>query len=373
MKYVVQMGDDVTIDYAGELGNSISASKELMLFASRRQEIIMILVNYFTTTELAAVALCILQELANQVDHVMAEFNMSEMDCFEFLERIQLIKDCTLIVTSSTENRDLVKKALAKGVCFFLRKPISSENLKNVWQHVYASSKRALERMNVPNLTKHQVAHCLQRDDSVGPSNGHKKENFNYCIKKFLSAIASTSPGVENSETSIGCEKLSNNIARNLCSFHAQNNGGTRIFNNRSNASPDDVAPKTDGRVTSRKNNGGTRKFPCFSRFVPISQDTHGVTPRKKITKGPNSSDDSPKVGKFTTRLTKVNQKLDPKPELAPSSYLSNKKQSQSRDENEAKSSQQKERRGIRSSTDWKSRKQGSALFSTGAMFLRTD
>lgn len=133
-------------------------------------------------------------------------------------------------------------------------------------------------------------------------------------------------------------------MARNLCSFQAQNNGGTRIFDKRSTTSPDDVALKTDGRVTSRKNNGGTRKFPCFSRFRP-PKTLKELLQEKIITKGPNSSEDSPKVGKFTTRSTKVNQKLDPKPELAPSSYLSNKKQSQSRDENEAKSSQQKERR----------------------------
>lgn len=49
----------------------------------------------------------------------------------------------------------------------------------------------------------------------------------------------------------------------------------------------------------------------------------------KTITKGPNSSEDSPKVDKFTKGLTKFNQKLDPKPEMAPPSYLSNNKKSQ--------------------------------------------
>lgn len=33
-----------------------------------------------------------------------------------------------------------------------------------------------------------------------------------------------------------------------MCSFHAQNNCCTRIFNERSDTSPDDVALKTDGR-----------------------------------------------------------------------------------------------------------------------------
>ncbi|KAL2518986.1 Response regulatory domain-containing protein [Abeliophyllum distichum] len=90
-----------------------------------------------TTTELAAVAVRILQERTDRFDLVMVDFNMSEMDCFEFIERIQLIKDFTIIVMSSTVNRDLVEEAMTKGACFFLKKPISSDTLKNVWQHVY--------------------------------------------------------------------------------------------------------------------------------------------------------------------------------------------------------------------------------------------
>ncbi|XP_073145969.1 uncharacterized protein [Henckelia pumila] len=43
---------------------------------------------------------------------------------------------------SSDPKKDMVTKAIAKGVCFVLRKPVSSEGLKNVWQHVYLYKKR---------------------------------------------------------------------------------------------------------------------------------------------------------------------------------------------------------------------------------------
>ncbi|KAL2546250.1 two-component response regulator ARR14-like [Forsythia ovata] len=532
------------------------------------------------TTDLAAVAVRILQERSDRFDLVMVDFNMSEMDCFEFIERIQPIKDFPIIVMSSTVNRDLVEEAMTKGACFFLKKPISSETLKNVWQHVYrkrrcqnnndqkevikteadqeidsecatieqegnvfkidresnfcepkkeqvgdseqiendlgglvdkkrskksseirikrsrstknnklgelkrtcsnegnkkktraagsrsaqdnpnnvkplgkgkginvkkprtqwtpelqlkfeevisslgekdACSTRVLERMNVPNLTQRQVARHLQefikesvvsdtgkkyatkhhqyrvqsqttegtraassfaarpkivktlsnspavnkylqirkQDDSVEPSDGHNNEKFNSCRKKFLSAIPSTSPGVENLGTPLGSEKFLNNLARNLRSFHGQNNGGTRIFNKRCDTSPDDVALKTDGRgkqsqqFEERIGNSipyfpenmhrssaafhqqldgstkldGSHVFPDSDPFPMTFME---LLQEKTIRKGPNSSEDSPKVSKFSTGLTKVNQKFDAKPKLAPSSYLSNKKQSQS-------------------------------------------
>lgn len=38
---------------------------------------------------------------------------------------------------SSEVNIDVARKALAEGACFFLQKPVSSEDLKNVWQHAY--------------------------------------------------------------------------------------------------------------------------------------------------------------------------------------------------------------------------------------------
>ncbi|KAL6571074.1 hypothetical protein OROGR_000624 [Orobanche gracilis] len=38
-------------------------------------------------------------------------------------------------------NIDMVGEAVLKGACFFMKKPISSKNLNNVWQHVFRKSK----------------------------------------------------------------------------------------------------------------------------------------------------------------------------------------------------------------------------------------
>ncbi|KAK6157631.1 hypothetical protein DH2020_011879 [Rehmannia glutinosa] len=97
-----------------------------------------------TTTELATVALSILQERTDRFDLVMADTNMPEMDCFKFIKSVQLIKDFPIILMSTELKKDMVKEAMIKGACFFLKKPISSKNLKNVWQHAYRKSKHEI-------------------------------------------------------------------------------------------------------------------------------------------------------------------------------------------------------------------------------------
>lgn len=95
----------------------------------------------------------------------MADTNMPEMDLINFINNVHLIKDLPIIckshysnafilvihlhvnfesltmstysVMSSESDKDTVKEAVIKGACFFLEKPISSKNLKNVWQHAY--------------------------------------------------------------------------------------------------------------------------------------------------------------------------------------------------------------------------------------------
>ncbi|XP_057485823.1 two-component response regulator ARR10-like [Actinidia eriantha] len=89
------------------------------------------------TTELASVALSILEERNDEFDLVMADTNMGEMDVFTFLNRLQLKTDLPIIFMSVHENIDLARKALNEGACFFLQKPMRRRDIINVWQHVY--------------------------------------------------------------------------------------------------------------------------------------------------------------------------------------------------------------------------------------------
>lgn len=48
-------------------------------------------------------------------------------------------------------NVNVAKKALAEGACFFLEKPISLEDLKSMWQHVYRKIRTPRKYKHKPN------------------------------------------------------------------------------------------------------------------------------------------------------------------------------------------------------------------------------
>lgn len=75
----------------------------------------------------------------------MADFNMLEMDGLKFIESVQLIKDFPMLLMYSDLKKDVVKEAMAKGACYFIRKPISPGKLRNIWQHVYKSRRHKIE------------------------------------------------------------------------------------------------------------------------------------------------------------------------------------------------------------------------------------
>ncbi|RXH70214.1 hypothetical protein DVH24_007470 [Malus domestica] len=89
-----------------------------------------------TTTALASVALSMIKEQKYHYDLVMANISMPDKDKFSLLQVLHK-NEIPVIFMSSEVNIDVAKKALAEGACFFLQKPVSSEDLKNVWQHAY--------------------------------------------------------------------------------------------------------------------------------------------------------------------------------------------------------------------------------------------
>ncbi|KAL6969898.1 hypothetical protein U1Q18_029612, partial [Sarracenia purpurea var. burkii] len=112
------------------------------------------------STELASVALCMIQEKENQFDLVMADTEMKEMDIFTFLNRILTKRDMPIIFMSLDENMEMARKALNEGACFFLQKPIRRRDIANVWQHVFRkrtssqkieNCKAFIEEKEVPN------------------------------------------------------------------------------------------------------------------------------------------------------------------------------------------------------------------------------
>ncbi|GMH15195.1 hypothetical protein Nepgr_017036 [Nepenthes gracilis] len=90
-----------------------------------------------TTIEHQAVALTLLRERRDQFDVVIVDAEKQDMDCITFLRRIRIIKDkIPVILMSTMKDSKLAMRALDNGASFFLQKPLSAHDLKNLWQHV---------------------------------------------------------------------------------------------------------------------------------------------------------------------------------------------------------------------------------------------
>ncbi|XP_022953944.1 two-component response regulator ORR26-like isoform X1 [Cucurbita moschata] len=119
-----------------------------------------------TATGLGSIALSMIKERGDQFDLVMANVSMPDMDSFSFLH-VLLEMNIVVIFMSSVMNLDVATRALAEGACYFLQKPISKDDLKYVWQHVYRRNR------NISKLT--HEANCVEKaksgKESVGIQN----------------------------------------------------------------------------------------------------------------------------------------------------------------------------------------------------------
>ncbi|XP_022990810.1 two-component response regulator ORR26-like [Cucurbita maxima] len=121
-----------------------------------------------TTTGLGCIALSMIQEKGDQFDLVMANVSMPDMDSFSLLH-VLLKMNIAVIFMSSTMNLKVATKALAEGACYFLQKPISKNDLKYVWQHVYRSN------INLAKLT--HKANCIEKAKSGQELIDFQKDN----------------------------------------------------------------------------------------------------------------------------------------------------------------------------------------------------
>lgn len=90
---------------------------------------------------------------------------------------------------SSEMNVNVAKKALAEGACFFLEKPISMEDLKSVWQHVY-------RKIRTPRKYKHKP-NCGTKMNSGKDCQGIKINEAAEVLRPPLGGVKSNEAGGE--------------------------------------------------------------------------------------------------------------------------------------------------------------------------------
>ncbi|RZC04454.1 Two-component response regulator ARR2 isoform C [Glycine soja] len=89
----------------------------------------------------AETALSLLRENKNGFDIVISDVHMPDMDGFKLLEHIGLEMDLPVIMMSADDGKSVVMKGVTHGACDYLIKPVRIEALKNIWQHVVRKRK----------------------------------------------------------------------------------------------------------------------------------------------------------------------------------------------------------------------------------------
>ncbi|KAH7387557.1 hypothetical protein KP509_16G029800 [Ceratopteris richardii] len=89
-----------------------------------------------TTCICAKHALEVMRHSGTGIDIVMCDVYMPEIDGFKLLEIIGLESDLPVIMMSENGETSLVMQAITRGACDYLIKPIRTEELRNIWQHV---------------------------------------------------------------------------------------------------------------------------------------------------------------------------------------------------------------------------------------------
>ncbi|XP_023513269.1 putative two-component response regulator-like APRR6 isoform X2 [Cucurbita pepo subsp. pepo] len=105
---------------------------------------------------------------------------MPDMDSFSFLH-VLLEMNIAVIFMSSAVNLKVATKALAEGGCYFLQKPISKDDLKYVWQHMYRRN------INIAKLT--YIANCGEKAKSGKESVGIQNDNT-VVLSRFTNAAS---------------------------------------------------------------------------------------------------------------------------------------------------------------------------------------
>ncbi|KDP28696.1 hypothetical protein JCGZ_14467 [Jatropha curcas] len=82
-------------------------------------------------------ALRILRERQQDLDLILTEIHLPDMDKYELLETMGQLSCLPIVVLSADTNENAILGCLFKGAMFYLVKPITPHDIKNLWQFSY--------------------------------------------------------------------------------------------------------------------------------------------------------------------------------------------------------------------------------------------
>ncbi|KAJ4833462.1 hypothetical protein Tsubulata_042206 [Turnera subulata] len=88
-------------------------------------------------------AIAIIRNNPSEVELILIDARLPDMDCLKLLRKIKKMSNFPVVVISSENNDDHMVRCLARGAQLFLVRPITSDEVKYLWQYSFVRKRSA--------------------------------------------------------------------------------------------------------------------------------------------------------------------------------------------------------------------------------------
>ncbi|XP_042503102.1 two-component response regulator ARR1-like [Macadamia integrifolia] len=82
----------------------------------------------------ASEALAILWKRIVEFSIILTDLHIPEMDGIALLERVEVEFKIPVVIMSANDNKDVKSRCLESGTAFYVTKPLTASDLRNLWQ-----------------------------------------------------------------------------------------------------------------------------------------------------------------------------------------------------------------------------------------------
>ncbi|KAG7021731.1 Two-component response regulator ORR24, partial [Cucurbita argyrosperma subsp. argyrosperma] len=143
-----------------------------------------------TATTETAEAIRLLNDEKEAFDIIITNVGRHDMDGFKILEIVRQGIDIPVVMVSANEQLEMVKRGVMEGAEAYLLKPVSFQELRNIWQHVLRKRCRKRPSPNVmeqeqeqhkPIISHERVTVIDKEDDAIDKNMNIDSNHFDSC------------------------------------------------------------------------------------------------------------------------------------------------------------------------------------------------
>ncbi|KAM5555083.1 two-component response regulator ORR26-like [Rosa sericea] len=133
------------------------------------------------TAKGASEALDIAQKKEADLDVVLTEAHLPNMNKFELLEKMTAVSNLPVVIMSDDDDMNAKIGCLFKGAVYYIVKPVTMDNLKNLWQFAFKNNRNVVIDITKEESNTHVESQAKipnsERERSEGMDNYEEKDS----------------------------------------------------------------------------------------------------------------------------------------------------------------------------------------------------